>query len=259
MFDSNNNNNYYNNVLSENIESIQHNAALPITGASRGASKEKLYRELGLKSLKDERWLRRLCYLHKVLSTKILTYLYKLISSTLNSNYNLGCYRALCCRATLVRNLFYLSVLANGVNWIKLDQNSRLSCNVPQIAANFFKVFCKKHFQYLWHTRIETSPQMKLGFIYIHERKFRHKFTDTVNPLYSCAIATERTNPFFLCCQNYASFSIALINELSNINCEIISLRPTALLEVIFYGDKRLNDKSNHWILNQTPFIYQLH
>ena len=74
----------------------------------------------------------------------------------------------------------------------------------------------------------------------------RHKFTDTVNPLYSCAIATERINPFFLCCQNYASFSIALINELSNINCEIISLRPTALLEVIFYGDKRLNDKSNH-------------
>ena len=87
---------------------------------------------------------------------------------------------------------------------------------------------------------------MKLGFIYIHERKFRHKFTDTVNPLYSCAITTERTNPFFLCCQNYASFSIALINELSNINCEIISLRPTALLEAIFYGDKRLNDKSNH-------------
>ena len=149
MFDSNNNYYHYNNVLSENIESIQHKAALPITGGSRGALEEKLYQELGLKSLKDERWLRRLCYLHKVLSTKILTYLYKLISSTLNSHYNLGCYRALCCRTTLVRNLFYLSVLANGVNWIKLDQNSRLSCNVPQIAANFFKVFCKKHFQYL--------------------------------------------------------------------------------------------------------------
>ena len=40
------------------------------------------------------------------------------------------------------------------------------------------------------------------------------------------------------------------MNELSIINCEIVSIRPSALLEVILYGDKSLNkslnDKSNH-------------
>ena len=40
--------------------------------------------------------------------------------------------------------------------------------------------------------------------------------------------------------------------ELSSINCEIVSLRPTALLEVILYGDKKLNDKSNHQMLTVT-------
>ena len=58
-----------NNGLSKKIESIQYNAALPITVAIRGASKKKLYQELGLESLKDRRWLRRLCY--EALSTKL--------------------------------------------------------------------------------------------------------------------------------------------------------------------------------------------
>ena len=53
-----------NNVsLSDKIESVQYNAALAISGAIKGISKEKLYRELGLKLLKDRRWLRRLYYL----------------------------------------------------------------------------------------------------------------------------------------------------------------------------------------------------
>ena len=42
------------------------------------------------------------------------------------------------------------------------------------------------------------------------------------------------------------------MNELSSINSGIISLRPSALLEVILYGDKMLNDKPNHRILTAT-------
>ena len=44
-----------NSRLSDKIESVQYNAALAITGAIRGTSKEKLYQELGLESLKDRR------------------------------------------------------------------------------------------------------------------------------------------------------------------------------------------------------------
>ena len=52
-----------NSRLSDKIESVQYNAALAITGAIRGTSKEKLHQELGLQSLKDRRWLRRMSYL----------------------------------------------------------------------------------------------------------------------------------------------------------------------------------------------------
>ena len=59
-----------NSSLSEKIESLQYNAALAITGAIKGSSKEKLYHELGFESLKDRRWMRKLCCLYKVISSK---------------------------------------------------------------------------------------------------------------------------------------------------------------------------------------------
>ena len=68
-----------NSRLSDKIESVQYNAPLAITGAIRGTSKEKLYQELGLESLKDRRWLRRMSYLYKIISTKLPPYLYELI------------------------------------------------------------------------------------------------------------------------------------------------------------------------------------
>ena len=48
-----------NSRLSDKIETVQHNAALAITGAIIGTSEKKLYQELGFESLKDRRWLRQ--------------------------------------------------------------------------------------------------------------------------------------------------------------------------------------------------------
>ena len=42
------------------IESLQYNAALDVTGAIRGTSREKIYQELGLESLQQRRWYRKL-------------------------------------------------------------------------------------------------------------------------------------------------------------------------------------------------------
>ena len=39
------------------------------------------------------------------------------------------------------------------------------------------------------------------------------------------------------------------MNQLSSINSGLISFRPSAVLEVILYGDKMLNDDSNQQIL----------
>ena len=64
-----------NSTLSDKIESVQSNAALATTSAIRGTSTEK---ELGLESLQNRRCLRRLCYFHKILSTKLPPYIFDL-------------------------------------------------------------------------------------------------------------------------------------------------------------------------------------
>ena len=40
----------------EKIERVEYSACLVITGAFKGTSRERLYEELGLESLKDRRW-----------------------------------------------------------------------------------------------------------------------------------------------------------------------------------------------------------
>ena len=43
----------FNNSVKEKLESIQYNACLALTGAIKGTSKENIYQELGLESLRD--------------------------------------------------------------------------------------------------------------------------------------------------------------------------------------------------------------
>ena len=60
------------------MESIQYNAALAITGAVRGTSREKLYQELGLESLRKRRWYRKLCYFFKIFKGQSPEYLFRI-------------------------------------------------------------------------------------------------------------------------------------------------------------------------------------
>ena len=63
----------------QRLESLQYNAALAITGAFRGTSKEKRYNELGLESLQNRRWYRKLSFLYKVIANQSPFYLFNMI------------------------------------------------------------------------------------------------------------------------------------------------------------------------------------
>ena len=52
----------FNNTFHQKTELIQYNAALDITGAIRGSFREKLYQQLGLESLRQRRWYKKLRY-----------------------------------------------------------------------------------------------------------------------------------------------------------------------------------------------------
>ena len=68
-----------NKTFCDKIESIQYNAALAITGAIRGTSKDKLYKELGFESLSSRRWFKRLTLFHKIINNNGPSYLLNII------------------------------------------------------------------------------------------------------------------------------------------------------------------------------------
>ena len=68
-----------NNTFHAKMESIQYNTCLAITGGIRGTSREKIYEELGLKSLQLRRWYGKLCLFYKVFKNEHPKYLFSKI------------------------------------------------------------------------------------------------------------------------------------------------------------------------------------
>ena len=44
------------NLFCEKLKSLQYKAALAMTGVMQGTSRDKIYQELGLETLKSRRW-----------------------------------------------------------------------------------------------------------------------------------------------------------------------------------------------------------
>ena len=74
-----------NESFKNKIEDVQYKACIPITGAIRGISREHLYYELGLESLGDRQWRRKLTFCNKIVNGLAPKYL----TNYLNTNDNL--------------------------------------------------------------------------------------------------------------------------------------------------------------------------
>ena len=92
--------------FSKRIESVQCNAAIAITGAIIGSSREKLYQELGLEYLYRRRWARRLCLLYKVFSTGQPSYIYDLLPPLRSSRQHVNSFNIVTCKSEYFKNSF---------------------------------------------------------------------------------------------------------------------------------------------------------
>ena len=75
----------FNESFQNKLESVQYDATLAITRTIRGSSREKLYQELGLESLKSRRWYRKLCLFFKLKKNKHPSYLFDIIPKVLST------------------------------------------------------------------------------------------------------------------------------------------------------------------------------
>ena len=91
------------------IKSLQHNAALVITGAIRGSSKEKLCQGTGFQYLKFKKMVKETLSFYKINVNKPPNYLYNFVS-TINQSYQTRSgdkFLHMQCRAEYFANSFF--------------------------------------------------------------------------------------------------------------------------------------------------------
>ena len=116
----------------QKLESVQYNASLAITGCFRGTSRDKLYSELGLESLADRRFYRRLIAFYKIVNKKAPQYLIDYLPTQDLASINLRKRPAiypLDARTERYRNSFFPYCISQ---WNNLDSRIR---NLPSIAT----------------------------------------------------------------------------------------------------------------------------
>ena len=209
-----------NESFKQKIESVQYNAALAITGAIKGTSRERLYQELGLESMKDRRWYRRLTYFYNIVNGNCPEYLEKYLPSKQHSHNNerSNLFRIFISHTEYYKNSFFPFCVNE---WNKLDPSIRNSTSISIFKNALLKFIRPKRcpvYNIFDPTGLKFLTRLRLNFSHLREHKFRHNFQDTLNPLCSCInLETETTGHYLLRCVFYTNIRTTLLENLVEI------------------------------------------
>ena len=241
-----------NQSLSDTIESVQYNAALAITGAIRGSSKIKLYQELGLEFLKERRWMRRLCYLYKIISLQKPTYLYSCLPTQTISRRYPNSFALFRCRTVFFENSFLPYSIKQWNALSPVIREYKTYAIFCKSLLNFIKPMANSIFNIYDATGVKLLTRLRLGFSHLNEHKFRHNFQETLNPMCSCMAEAETTCHFLLRCCNFTNIRMSLMNDLSHIDNSFTLLTENKLVDLLLFGCDKYDSLTNRIILNLT-------
>ena len=102
----------HNESVCEKLEPVRYKVALTITGAIQGTSREKIYQELGLESLRARRCYKRLSCMFKIVKEEVPNYLINLIPKTQQTTRTrIDRIPTFHCRTDCFKNSFFPSTL----------------------------------------------------------------------------------------------------------------------------------------------------
>ena len=93
---------------------------------------------------------------------------------------------------------------------------------------------------------------MRVALSHLRERKFKHSFQNTVNPICNCGKDIETTSHYLLHCPDYLHERKTLLNTVSCIVPNIFYFNNGQLTEISLYGKEDLDNINNTSILDVT-------
>ena len=203
--------------------------------------------------MESRRRLRRLCFLHKIISNGLPAYLYKLIPKkshqyiTRNRN-DIATYQ---CRTDAFKFSFFPWTITE---WNKIDIKIR---NSPySVFRNYLlnEIRPKPSPLYNIHnpSGIKLLTRLRLGLSHLNEHKFNHNFDDCVNPFCTCSLEPESTSHFFLHCHHYNTIRSILFKDLNSVDKNLFKLSDNELTLILLYGSTQYSLVNNHILLNSS-------
>ena len=227
---------------------------LNITGAIKGSSRDRLYQELGLESLSNRRWYRRLVYFFKIVSLSSPNYLHSLLPNKQRS-YDPR-------RNDLFRNYtFHTDYFNNSFfpfcvrEWNKLGSDLRNSPSISMFKKYLLEFIRPKErpvYNVIDPSGLKLLTRLRVNLSHLREHKFRHNFLDTINPLCSCSLEIESTKHYLLRCPTYSRIRKTLIDNLSELIGPLSNLSDKKLVELLLYGNERYSVDINTSLLRNT-------
>ena len=217
------------NVLMEEVEKVQYQAGLVITGAWQGSSRSKLYEELGWESLSDRRWCRRILQIHKIVNNKTPFYLKNKLPRhhrPLYRHNDTTTFYEIKCKSSRYMDSFFPDgikawnkVIVHFPNMpsINILKSHILSLIRPE-KKSIFNIHEPLGLRYLFHLRVGLSP--------LRSHKNRYGFADIPLDICLCNHGVEDINHFLFLCPLYATQRATLIASVTAIvqkyNLEIL-------------------------------------
>ena len=246
----------------EKLEKVQYNACLAITGCFRGTSREKLYHELGLESLADRRYIRRLVFFYKIVNGLVPSYLSDILPPQREDEEEgegeerrreRPPFRMPFCRTERYRSSFFPYCIAE---WNKLDRSLRelpSSETFKNAILKFLRPKGNPVFRVSDNKGVIFLNRLRVGFSHLREHKFRHNFADTFDPFCNCRTnSIETTEHFMMHCSEHSNERLVMFNDLLQLDISLIPLNPLKLLRVLLYSDPKLSSDQNRDILSIT-------
>ena len=241
--------------FTQRLEQAQYCAALAVTGAWRGTSRERLYKELGWENLYDRRWYRRLCPFFNLIKFRSPNYLFVEIPPERNVSYNLRNMRSY--DQNVGRTVRYSNTYFQNApfEWNLLDDDTKNSTSISEFKRKLFALIRpRKNSVYGTNdiVGVRHLSKLHLNFSGLNEHRFRHNF-DCLDPVCLCGIANEESEYFLLHCSLFEEARRDLLVSLSDISrLDIARLDPQSLSHLMLFGNPDLTLIANRMIMEAT-------
>ena len=239
------------------LESIQYNAALITTGAWKGSSCKKLYKELGWESLYLRRESRRLHLFYEILILQRPPYLHGILDGLAPRPLARGPNAYILQSFFPNTNYFKASYFPATLDkWNELDISFKRSPSL-QIFKNkvLTRVRPKRNemFGVSDKAGLAWLTQLRLGLSPLRLHKFQHHFVDTFDPMCLAGDGIESTQHYLLHCHTYAAVRVELFRRVSVlINSNLHNFSEDDAEQILLFGHDASTTNTNNQVLKET-------